>query len=178
MPFRPVEPLPVHLIQQLVEVGCEDDFGTAVGGFAFSGAVRGFRGIFAVSAGFDTGRIDVLAVLEQQFHDGDGRGAGAGATARARRADKTMDRNKREKLEKLIAAIRELRHKIGIKDTIADYGVSEKDFMATLDEMTENAFDDQCTGANPRYPLLSEIKQIYLNAYYGRTFTEKEYPKA
>ncbi len=83
----------------------------------------------------------------------------------------------KDKLEKLIAAIRELRHKIGIKDTIADYGVSEKDFMATLDEMTENAFDDQCTGANPRYPLLSEIKQIYLNAYYGRTFTEKEYPK-
>ena len=81
----------------------------------------------------------------------------------------------KDKLEKLIAAIRELRHKIGIKDTIADYGVSEKDFMATLDEMTENAFDDQCTGENPRYPLLSEIKQIYLNAYYGRTFTEKEY---
>jgi len=84
----------------------------------------------------------------------------------------------KDKLEKLIAAIRELRHKISIKDTIADYGVSEKDFMATLDEMTENAFDDQCTGANPRYPLLSEIKQIYINAYYGRTFTEKEYPKA
>lgn len=84
----------------------------------------------------------------------------------------------KDKLEKLISAIRELRHKIGIKDTIADYGVSEEDFMATLDEMTENAFDDQCTGANPRYPLFSEIKQIYLNAYYGRTFTEKEYPKA
>ncbi len=84
----------------------------------------------------------------------------------------------KDKLEKLIAAIRDLRHKIGIKDTIADYGISEEDFMATLDEMTENAFDDQCTGANPRYPLLSEIKQMYLNAYYGRTFTEKEYPKA
>ena len=84
----------------------------------------------------------------------------------------------KDKLGKLITAIRELRHKIGIKDTIADYGISEETFMATLDEMTENAFDDQCTGANPRYPLLSEIKQIYLNAYYGRTFTEKEYPKA
>ena len=83
-----------------------------------------------------------------------------------------------DKLERLIKAIRELRHKIGIKDTIADYGISEEDFLATLDEMTENAFDDQCTGANPRYPLLSEIKQMYLNAYYGRTFTEKEYPKA
>ena len=43
--------------------------------------------------------------------------------------------------------------------------------------MTENAFDDQCTGANPRYPLMSELKQMYLNAYYGRTFVEKEYPK-
>jgi len=83
-----------------------------------------------------------------------------------------------EKLENLISAIRELRHKIGIKDTIADYGVKEEDFLATLDEMTENAFDDQCTGANPRYPLMSELKQIYLNAYYGRTFEEKEYPKA
>ncbi len=83
-----------------------------------------------------------------------------------------------DKLERLIKAIRELRHKIGIKDTIADYGISEEDFLATLDEMTENAFDDQCTGANPRYPLMSEIKQMYLNAYYGRTFTEKEYPKA
>ena len=83
-----------------------------------------------------------------------------------------------EKLERLIKAIRELRHKIGIKDTIAEYGVSEEAFIATLDEMTENAFDDQCTGANPRYPLMSEIKQMYLNAYYGRTFTEKEYPKA
>ena len=83
----------------------------------------------------------------------------------------------KDKLEKLIAAIRDLRHRIGIKDTIADYGISEKDFLATLDEMTENAFDDQCTGANPRYPLMSEMKQMYLNAYYGKTFTEKEYPK-
>ena len=57
--------------------------------------------------------------------------------------------------------------KIGIKEKIADYGVSEEDFLSTLDEMTEQAFDDQCTGANPRYPLMSEIKQMYLNAYYG-----------
>ena len=56
---------------------------------------------------------------------------------------------------------------MGIKATIADYGVSEEDFLSTLDEMTEQAFDDQCTGANPRYPLMSEIKQMYLNAYYG-----------
>ena len=83
-----------------------------------------------------------------------------------------------EKVENLIKAIRELRHKIGIKDTIADYGIDEQKFLETLDEMTEQAFDDQCTGANPRYPLMSELKQIYLNAYYGKTFEEKEYPKA
>lgn len=81
-----------------------------------------------------------------------------------------------EKLENLIHAIRELRHKIGIRDTIADYGIDEKYFLDNLDEMTEQAFDDQCTGANPRYPLMSEIKQMYLNAYYGKTFEEKSYP--
>ncbi|MDE5556418.1 MAG: bifunctional acetaldehyde-CoA/alcohol dehydrogenase [Ruminococcus sp.] len=81
-----------------------------------------------------------------------------------------------EKLDNLINAIRELRHKTCIKDTIADYGIEEKSFLETLDEMTEQAFDDQCTGANPRYPLMSEIKQIYLNAYYGKTFEEKSYP--
>ena len=81
-----------------------------------------------------------------------------------------------EKVDNLINAIRELRHKIGIKDTIADYGIDEKQFLDTLDEMTEQAFDDQCTGANPRYPLMSEIKQMYLNAYYGKTFVEKLYP--
>lgn len=72
-----------------------------------------------------------------------------------------------EKLDNLINAIRELCHKIGIKDTIADYGINEQDFLERLDEMTEQAFDDQCTGANPRYPLMNEIKQMYLNAYYG-----------
>ena len=73
-----------------------------------------------------------------------------------------------EKLESLIAAIDELKAKIGIKPTIRDYGIDEKDFLDRLDAMTEQAFDDQCTGANPRYPLMSEIKQMYLNAYYGR----------
>lgn len=73
-----------------------------------------------------------------------------------------------EKLSNLIQAIDELKEKIGIKKTIKDYGVEEKDFLARLDEMTEQAFDDQCTGANPRYPLMSEIKQMYLNAYYGK----------
>lgn len=82
-----------------------------------------------------------------------------------------------EKLESLIAEFKKLRKHIGIKDTIQEYGVDEKDFLATLDEMVENAFDDQCTGANPRYPLMSEIKQIYLNAYYGnKGFSEVDMP--
>ena len=72
-----------------------------------------------------------------------------------------------EKLEALISKIDELKEKIGIKKTIKDYNIDEKVFLDNLDEMTEQAFDDQCTGANPRYPLMSEIKQMYLNAYYG-----------
>ena len=72
-----------------------------------------------------------------------------------------------EKLESLIQAIEELKAKVGIKKTIKEYGVDEADFLARLDDMVEQAFDDQCTGANPRYPLMSEIKQMYLNAYYG-----------
>ena len=76
-------------------------------------------------------------------------------------------KNDNEKLENLISAINDLKDKVGIKKTIKDYGIDEKDFLARLDDMTEQAFDDQCTGANPRYPLMSEIKQMYLNAYYG-----------
>ena len=72
-----------------------------------------------------------------------------------------------EKLGNLIKKIDELKEKIGIKKTIKDYGISEEDFLSTLDEMSEKAFDDQCTGANPRYPLISEIKEMYLKAYYG-----------
>ena len=72
-----------------------------------------------------------------------------------------------ESLDNLIKAIEELKEKIGIKKTIKDYGVDEKDFLARLDEMVEQAFDDQCTGANPRLPLMSEIKDMYLEAYYG-----------
>ena len=72
-----------------------------------------------------------------------------------------------ELLEKLIAKINRLKERIGIKPAIKDYVPDEEAFMSTLDEMTERAFDDQCTGANPRYPLMSEIKQLYLNAYYG-----------
>ena len=77
-------------------------------------------------------------------------------------------KNDAESLENLIKAIDELKAKVGIKKTIKEYGIDEKDFLARLDDMTEQAFDDQCTGANPRYPLMSEIKQMYLNAYYGK----------
>ncbi|MEE0839569.1 MAG: iron-containing alcohol dehydrogenase, partial [Acutalibacteraceae bacterium] len=73
-----------------------------------------------------------------------------------------------EKVENLIKALDELKARVGIKPTIKDYVPDEEDFLARLDDMTEQAFDDQCTGANPRYPLISEIKQMYLNAYYGK----------
>lgn len=74
----------------------------------------------------------------------------------------------KEKLNNLINEINNLKERIGIKATIKDYGISEKEFLDSLDEMVEQAFDDQCTSANPRYPLMSEIKQMYLNAYYGK----------
>ena len=73
-----------------------------------------------------------------------------------------------KKVENLIKAIDELKERVGIKSTIRDYVADEADFLDRLDEMTEQAFDDQCTGANPRYPLMREIKQMYLNAYYGK----------
>lgn len=72
-----------------------------------------------------------------------------------------------EKVENLLAALTDLKKQIGIKETIQDYGVDEDAFLLSLDEMVEQAFDDQCTGANPRYPLMREIKEVYLNAYYG-----------
>lgn len=72
-----------------------------------------------------------------------------------------------DKVEALIEALDTLKERVGIKKTIRDYGIKEEDFLARLDEMVEQAFDDQCTGANPRYPLMGEIKQMYLNAYYG-----------
>ena len=77
-------------------------------------------------------------------------------------------KNDSEKLKNLVKAIDDLKEKVGIKKTIKEYVPDEKDFLDRLDEMTEQAFDDQCTGANPRYPLMSEIKQMYLNAYYGK----------
>ncbi len=81
-----------------------------------------------------------------------------------------------EKLANLIKKIDELKAKVGIKSTIKEYVPDEQDFLDRLDDMTVQAFDDQCTGANPRYPLMSEIKQMYLNAYYGKTFEETETP--
>lgn len=77
-------------------------------------------------------------------------------------------KNDDEKLEALISAINDLKVKVGVKNCIKDYGIDENDFLTRLDDMVEQAFDDQCTGANPRYPLMSEIKQMYLNAYYGK----------
>ena len=77
-------------------------------------------------------------------------------------------KNDDEKFENFLAAIEDLKKKVGIKKTIKDYGVDEKYFLETLDDMVEKAFDDQCTGANPRYPLMSEIKAMYLKAYYGK----------
>jgi len=72
-----------------------------------------------------------------------------------------------ETLDLFIKGIEELKERVGIKKTIKDYGIEEDKFLATLDDMVEQAFDDQCTGANPRYPLMSEIKEMYLKAYYG-----------
>lgn len=72
-----------------------------------------------------------------------------------------------KKLDALIWKINELKDKIGIKHSIRDYGISEEDFMKTIDHMSEDAFNDQCTGANPRYPLISELRDLYLKAYYG-----------
>ena len=73
-----------------------------------------------------------------------------------------------EKVENLIKAVNDLKDKVGIKKTIKDYDIDEKVFLDTLDDMVEQAFDDQCTGANPRYPLMSEIKDMYMRAYYGK----------
>ena len=79
-----------------------------------------------------------------------------------------VGKDDQETLEKFIKGIEDLKARVGIKKTIKDYGVDEKVFLDTLDEMVENAFDDQCTGANPRYPLMSEIKEMYLKCYYGK----------
>ena len=77
-------------------------------------------------------------------------------------------KNDQEVFEKLLAKLDELMRTIEIKPTIKEYNIDEKKFLDTLDEMSEQAFNDQCTGANPRYPLISEIKELYLKSYYGK----------
>ncbi len=74
----------------------------------------------------------------------------------------------KEKFDNLVKAVEELKAKVGIKKCIKDYGIEEKVFLETLDQMVEDSFDDQCTGANPRYPLMSEIKEMFLKVYYGK----------
>ena len=85
-------------------------------------------------------------------------------------------KNDEESVENLIKAVNDLKKRVGIKETIRDYVPDEEDFLNRLDAMTEQAFDDQCTGANPRYPLMSEIKQMYLNAYYGKKLEDADMP--
>ncbi len=82
-------------------------------------------------------------------------------------------KDNKDTFKKLIDKIEQLKEQVGCKKTIADYGISEEDFLATLDQMSEDAFDDQCTGANPRYPLISELKEIYKACYYGTEYTGK-----
>ncbi|MFI3230055.1 MAG: bifunctional acetaldehyde-CoA/alcohol dehydrogenase [bacterium] len=77
-------------------------------------------------------------------------------------------KTEQEKFQNLLDEVEKLKEKIGIKKSIKEYGIDEKTFMETLDQMVEDAFDDQCTGANPRYPLMSEIKEIYLTVYHGK----------
>ena len=79
-----------------------------------------------------------------------------------------------EVFEKFLDKIQELFDHVGVKHTIAEYGIDEQDFLSTLDDMSLQAFNDQCTGANPRYPLVSEIKELYLDAYYGRPMSTYE----
>ena len=79
-----------------------------------------------------------------------------------------MGKDKQETFENFLKAIEDLRTKLNVPGSIAAFGIKEKDFLATLDEMVVQAFDDQCTGSNPRYPLMSEIKQLYLDAFYGK----------
>ncbi len=83
-----------------------------------------------------------------------------------------VGKDDQETFDLLIEKLEELKKTIGIPASIKEWGIKEEDFLATLDEMTENAFNDQCTGANPRYPLMSEIKELYLMAYYGKDTKE------
>ena len=82
-------------------------------------------------------------------------------------------KNDADKLDKLIKKIDDLKKDIELPMTIKEAGVDENAFLASLDEMSEAAFNDQCTGTNPRYPLISEVKDLYLKAYYGKDYAKK-----
>ncbi|CAM3231635.1 multifunctional: acetaldehyde-CoA dehydrogenase (N-terminal); iron-dependent alcohol dehydrogenase (C-terminal); pyruvate-formate lyase deactivase (fragment) [Xenorhabdus nematophila ATCC 19061] len=71
--------------------------------------------------------------------------------------------------------LEEIKSQLDIPASIRETGVQESDFLAKIDKLAEDAFDDQCTGANPRYPLISELKQLLLDSFYGRKFTEQTY---
>jgi acetaldehyde dehydrogenase/alcohol dehydrogenase len=79
-----------------------------------------------------------------------------------------------QKIEKLLTWLDEIKAELGIPASIREAGVTEADFLAKVDKLSEDAFDDQCTGANPRYPLIAELKQIMLDTFYGRKFSEAE----
>ncbi|MGB8664219.1 MAG: iron-containing alcohol dehydrogenase, partial [Serratia inhibens] len=79
-----------------------------------------------------------------------------------------------QKIEKLLVWLDEIKTELGIPASIREAGVQEADFLAKVDKLSEDAFDDQCTGANPRYPLIAELKQIMLDTFYGRKFSEAE----
>ena len=88
--------------------------------------------------------------------------------------DHKLGDNKDAKVQKLIDMVEDLKHKLNIPKSIKEYGIPEKEFLANLDKLSELAFDDQCTGGNARYPLISEIKELYLKAYYGKPIKHKK----
>lgn len=85
-----------------------------------------------------------------------------------------MGNNTDAKIQKLIDMVEDLKHKLNIPRSLKEYGIPEKDFLANVDKLSEMAFDDQCTGANPRYPLISEIKDLFIKAYYGKPIKHKK----
>ncbi len=85
-----------------------------------------------------------------------------------------LGKNTDAKIQKLIDMVEELKHKLNIPRSLKEYGIPEKDFLENLDKLSEMSFDDQCTGANPRYPLISEIKELFIKAYYGKPIKHKK----
>ena len=87
--------------------------------------------------------------------------------------DSRNAKSQEEKVEILIEGIEKLKKQLGVPSSIKEWGVDEAEFLAAVDELAVKAFDDQCTGSNPRYPLISQIKQLYLDSYYGRAWKEE-----